>query len=101
VEERKIDLPRELIIPTKLYLDKSLDTEYKFLYAYISYRASTRGYIWYQNETLAEHLGKSKTSIKRGLKALKESKWIHIENRVSIMRIYAVQFGYTAIILLH
>lgn len=82
MEERKIDLPRELIIPTKLYLDKSLDTEYKFLYAYISYRASTRGYIWYQNETLAEHLGKSKTSIKRGLKALKESKWIHIENRV-------------------
>ena len=82
MENVKIELPRDMIIPTKLYLDKTIDPEYKFLYAYISYRASTRGYIWYQDETLAEHLKKGISSIKRGLKALKEAKWIKIENRV-------------------
>ena len=81
-EEEKVNLPRDLVIPTKLAFSKEIEDEYKFLYAYISFRASTRGYIWYQNETLAEHLGKSLSSIKRGLKALREAKWIKVENRV-------------------
>ncbi|UCM99206.1 helix-turn-helix domain-containing protein [Sulfurimonas sp. SWIR-19] len=88
MENQKIDLPRDLVIPTKLALSKEIEDEYKFLYMYISYRASTRGYIWYQNDTLANHLGKSLASIKRGLKALKEAKWIHIENRVKKGKLY-------------
>ena len=82
MENGNIDLPRDLILPTKLYLDKSIDLESKMIYAYISYRASTRGYIWYKNETLADHLGKNTRFIERALKALKEAKWIKIENRV-------------------
>ena len=49
---------------------------------YISFRASTRGYIWHKSEVLAEHIGKNERSIKRGLKALAKAKWIKIENRV-------------------
>ena len=74
--------PRNLTIPSKLYFSKDIDSAHKFLYMYLSYRASTRGYIWYKNETLADNLGKEVTSIKRGLKALAEAKWIKIENRV-------------------
>lgn len=88
MENGKIELPRDLIIPTKLYLNKNIDAEYKFLYAYISYRASTRGYIWYQNDTLAEHLNKNISSIKRGLKALADAKWLKIENRVKKGQLY-------------
>lgn len=75
-------MPRELVLPTKLALSNEIEAEYKFLYAYISFRCSTRGYLWYENATLAEHMGKSTKSIERGLKALKDAKWIHIENRV-------------------
>jgi len=88
MNDTKIDLPRDLVIPTKLAFSKDIQDEYKFLYAYISYRASTRGYIWYQNATLADHLGKSERAIKRGLKALRDAKWIHIENRVKKSNMY-------------
>lgn len=79
---KKIELPRDLVIPTKLAFSKDIPDEYKFLYMYISFRASTRGYIWYKNEVLAEHIDKHERSIKRGLKALADAKWIKIENRV-------------------
>lgn len=80
--------PRDLVIPSKLYLSKDIDSAHKFLYMYISFRASTRGYIWYKNDTLAEHVGKEVTSIKRGLKALADAKWIKIENRVKKGSLY-------------
>lgn len=83
-----IHLPRDLVLPTKLAFSKDIDSDYKFLYAYISFRASTRGYIWYKNETLADHMGKSTRSIERGLKALAEAKWIKIENRVKKGSLY-------------
>jgi len=86
--KKDIELPREMVIPTKLLLSKEIECEYKQLYMYISYRASTRGYIWYKNETLSEHLNKCISSVERGLKALKEAKWIHIENRVKKSSLY-------------
>jgi len=87
-EQIEINLPRDLVIPTKLAFSKDIDSDYKFLFAYISYRASTRGYIWYQNETLATHIGKSTRSVERGLKALADAKWIKIENRVKKGSLY-------------
>jgi hypothetical protein len=88
VENEKIDLPRDLVLPTKLAFSKDIDADYKFLYAYISYRVSTRGYIWYQNDTLAKHVNKNISSVKRGLKALADAKWIKIENRVKKGSLY-------------
>lgn len=88
----KIDLPRELVLPTKLALSDEIEAEYKFLYAYISYRCSTRGYMWYENKTLGEHLGKNERSIKRGLKALSEAKWIYIDNWVKKGSLYHASF---------
>lgn len=83
-----IDLPRELVIPTNLALCDVIPDEYKFLYAYISYRCGTRGYIWHENKTLSEHLNKNISSIKRGLAALSEAKWIYIDNWVKKGSLY-------------
>lgn len=73
---------------TKLALSSEIDADYKFLYAYISYRCSTRGYMWFQNETLADHMGKSTRAIERGLKKLSEKKYLYIEQRVKKGALY-------------
>ena len=78
----EIDLPYDLVLPTKLALSKDIDSDHKFLYALIRFRCSTRGYIWHENKTLAKNMNKSTRSIERGLKALREAKWLHIEQRV-------------------
>ncbi len=88
MKNEELKLPRELVIPTKLLFNKEIECEYKQLYMYISYRASTRGYIWYQNDTLADHLGKSTRAIERALKSLSDAKWIKIENRVKKSDLY-------------
>lgn len=91
-EKVKIDLPRDLVIPTKLALSDEIEAEYKFLYAYISHRVGTRGYMWHENKTLAEHLNKHESSIKRGLQALSEAKWIYIDNWVKKGSLYHASF---------
>jgi len=88
VKKQDIQLPRTYTIPVELAHSTEIDNDYKFLYCYIEYRCSTRGYVWYQNDTLAEHIGKSLASIKRGLKALADAEWIKIENRVKKGRLY-------------
>ncbi|MBU1658346.1 hypothetical protein KKG72_04750 [bacterium] len=88
----KIDLPRDFVIPTNLALSSEIYADYKFLYAYISYRCSTRGYMWFENKTLATHLNKDINFIKRGLIALAEAKWIHIDNWVKKGSLYHGSF---------
>ena len=85
---KKTDLPRDLVIPTKLALSEDIDDAYKFLFAYIAFRSSTRGYIWHENETLADALGKTTRSIERGIKALKDAKWIYVDNWVKKGSLY-------------
>ncbi|MGD9718168.1 MAG: hypothetical protein AB7U24_02920 [Sulfurimonadaceae bacterium] len=91
-EKVKIDLPRDLVIPTKLALSDEIEAEYKFLYAYIAHRVGTRGYMWHENKTLAEHLNKSIAAVERGLKALSQAKWIYIDNWVKKGSLYHASF---------
>ncbi len=51
------------------------------IYQYLRERAGKKGYCWPSIATIADDIGMSSSTVKRGLTDLKKQKFIQIENR--------------------
>ena len=78
------DEPREqfsafVVIPARVFFDKTISDRARMLYGLISNMSNQRGYCWSKNATLAKFLGgASDETVRRLLKQLKDRGYIHV-----------------------
>lgn len=80
--------PREqfsayVVIPARVFYDRSISDRARMLYGLISNMSNQRGYCWAKNETLARFLGgASQETVRRLLKQLKDKGYIRVEDDI-------------------
>jgi len=80
------DEPREqfsayVVIPARVFFDKSISDRARMLYGLISNMCNQRGFCWSKNATLAKFLGgASEETVRRLLKQLRDRGYIQVED---------------------
>lgn len=86
-------IPPFSVIPMWVLLNKEVEPGAKLLYAFLNVLPNQYGYVFPTNEYLAKIFKVNKSTIKKWLKSLKESKFIKInekkgENKMTCRSIY-------------
>lgn len=78
-----------------IYADENLPHRCKTVYIYLKDRSSTSGFCWPGVKTIASDLGLSRSTVKRALKELENTRWIqkqlrYRENGSSTSNLYTI-----------